>query len=287
MAAGSFVRVINESKLRGNQVDEARVSKNPFVLFQVVEYIRAFYTGRTGWSRFNSLLIISGAFGMFRTDAVKAVGGYAAKAIGEDMELVTRLHYEFRRRGAPYSMSYVPEAVCWTEVPSTVHSLYVQRHRWQRGLLDSLVTHGSMLFNPRFGLIGFMAMPYFALVEAFGPLIEVFLWGVLFLAHSRGMLSFGFWLAFVLVSLAFGWALSMCSLCVEAIAFHRYKRVRDFLLLTSATILEPFGYRQLTAVWRLAGTFSYLRGNKHWGQFKRKGFGQNHLPTKREQEERV
>ena len=273
IASGGTIRVINESVFQDGKIQQARVSKNPLVFFQIVEYIRAFYTGRTAWNRFNSLLIISGAFGLFKTAAVKAVGGYGVAAIGEDMELVMRLHHDCRKKNIPYKMGFVPEAVCWTEVPETLHSLYVQRHRWQRGLLDSLTTHWRMFLNPRYGAIAFVAIPYFIFVEAIGPMLEVILWGLLFVANSRGILGYGFWLAFVLVSLSFSWALSMCSICVEIIYFSRYSRVRDFLLLTAATIFEPFGYRQITAVWRLVGTLAFLRRDKGWGKLKRRGFG--------------
>ncbi len=272
IASGGTIRVINGSRFHDGKIEKPRVSKNPLVLFQTVEYIRAFYTGRTGWNRFNSLIVISGAFGLFRTSAVKGVGGYGADAIGEDMELVLRLHHEFRKNKIPYKMGFVPEAVCWTEVPETLHGMYVQRHRWQRGLLDSLASHRSMFLNPRYGTLGFLAMPYFYFVEAFGPIVEIFLWGVLFIAQSYGLLSFAFWLAFVLVSLSFSWALSMCSILVEIHYFSHYPRIRDFLLLTAASLVEPFGYRQVTAVWRLAGTHSFLRGENHWGKFKRSGF---------------
>jgi cellulose synthase/poly-beta-1,6-N-acetylglucosamine synthase-like glycosyltransferase len=273
VAAGGTIRVINGSSFQDGGLRESRVNTNPLVLFQIIEYLRAFYAGRTGWHRFNSLLIISGAFGVFKTSVVKELGGYDDTAIGEDMELVMRIHAHFRSRREKYKIEFVPEATCWTEVPGTLHGLYTQRNRWQRGLIDSLVKNWSMSFSYKAGAVGLFAIPYFIFVELLGPLVEIFIWGVLIVAQRRHMLSHHFWWELVIISLIVSWIISFCSVALERIFFARHRKKRDYFLLLLGSLFEPFGYRQLTAICRFLGVLDWMRGNKNWGKFKRRGFG--------------
>ena len=270
VATGGTIRVINGSSFNDGSVEKSRVNRSPIVLFQIVEYLRAFYGGRTGWDFLNALLIISGAFGVFKTDAVREVGGYDASAIGEDMELVLHLHAHYRSLKKPYKIQFVPEATCWTEVPSTIHSLYVQRNRWQRGLIDSLRKNGDLLFH---GAVGLIAIPYFVFVELLGPIVEILIWVFLFIAEERHLLGPKFWWEFVIVSLIISWVISFCSIAMERFYFTRYYKRRDYFSLVLGSIFEPFGYRQMTAVWRFVGFLDWMRGNKKWGKLKRRGFG--------------
>ncbi len=271
-AAGGTIRVINGSDFRDGSVRDANVTFQPLVLFQIIEYLRAFYTGRTGWNRFNSLLIISGAFGVFKTATVRAVGGYSESAVGEDMELVMRLHRFYHAQKTKFSIEFVPEATCWTEVPSTFQGLYVQRNRWQRGLADSLVKNRGMFFNPRYGAVAFLAIPYFVLVELMGPLAQVFIWVIIYIAEKRGMIGRAFLVELVVISLLVSWFLSICAILVERRYFARYVKASNYFKLLLGTIFEPFGYGQLTAIWRFIGFLDYIRGNKKWGKIQRKGF---------------
>ena len=101
VATGGTIRVINGSSFRDGALRDSRVSRKPLVLFQIVEYLRAFYGGRIGWDRFNALLIISGAFGLFKTDALIETGGYDDTGMGEDMELVLRLRAHYLAQKKP------------------------------------------------------------------------------------------------------------------------------------------------------------------------------------------
>ena len=126
-----------------------------------------------GWSRFGSLLIISGAFGLFQRSVVAAAGGYSTTTVGEDVELVVRLHRYLRERGEEYRIEFIPDPVAWTEVPEDLQSLGGQRRRWQRGLVETLWRHQRMTLNPRFGMFGLVALPSFFLLEVLGPLVEL------------------------------------------------------------------------------------------------------------------
>jgi cellulose synthase/poly-beta-1,6-N-acetylglucosamine synthase-like glycosyltransferase len=189
VATGGIVRLANGCRIEHGQVLSIGLPRSRLAMFQVVEYFRAFLVGRVGWSRLRSLLIISGAFGVFRRDVVEAVGGWWPDTVGEDAELVVRMHRYLRERGEDYRIAFVPDPVCWTEVPETLRTLSRQRRRWQRGLAEALWRHRVMLANPRYGPIGLAAFPYFVVFELLGPLIELLGYLALPLAVAFGLLD--------------------------------------------------------------------------------------------------
>ena len=147
IAVGGIVRIANGCTIKDGKLVEAKLPKQAIVRFQIIEYFRAFLTSRVGWEKINSLLIISGAFGVFKKSAVIMVGGYT-RSIGEDMELTLKMHEHFRRNKLKYKIDFTSDAVCWTQAPNTFKGLKSQRIRWHRGLSDSLLKHKKMLFNP-------------------------------------------------------------------------------------------------------------------------------------------
>jgi cellulose synthase/poly-beta-1,6-N-acetylglucosamine synthase-like glycosyltransferase len=217
------------------------------------------------------LMIISGAFGVFRTDLVRAVGGYRSRAIGEDFDLVARLHRHLLERNADYNIQFVPDPVCWTEVPSDLRSLGRQRARWQKGLLDALWPNRDMLFRPRYGRIGCLALPYLWLFELLAPIIELGGMVTIALAAWLGVLSWEFFLQFLLFGYAFATVISIGSVLQEELTYKRYNDWQDVVRLVSYSFLEHFPYRQLNMIWRLQGLWQYLRGDMVWRPMKRQG----------------
>ncbi len=272
VASGGTVRIANGSRIKFGRVDQVKLPKNLLALMQVIEYTRAFLCGRIGWNVFNSTLVISGAFGLFSKKAVKAVGGYTPRCIGEDMELVIRLHQYHRFHQIPYSIVFVPDPVCWTEAPSDLASLGKQRDRWQRGLADTLVRSRKMFLNPRYGFIGLVALPYFLIVELLGPLIEVLAVSLILISLVFGQLDSKLLFEFFVVSILYGTILSIGSLIIEEVFFSKYNKVRQFGTLFLMGIFESIWYRPLTTFWRLRGLYKYVRGDHTWGQINRTGF---------------
>lgn len=272
VASGGTVRIANGCRVRSGQVAEVGLPRNPLALFQTVEYLRAFLMARLAWSRIGVLMIISGAFGLFRRSAVVEAGGYRHDTVGEDMELVVRLHRHFRERKEPYRIAYVPEPVCWTEAPETLAVLGRQRARWQRGALETFSTHRAMLFNPRYGRIGVIGFGSILVVDVLGPLAELAGYLLLPAFWAMGLLSTPYLAAFLAVTFAFGVAISVGALALEESELRRVPRARDLVVLTAAAVAENFGYRQLNTLWRIQGGWQWLRGAKAWGEMKRVGF---------------
>jgi cellulose synthase/poly-beta-1,6-N-acetylglucosamine synthase-like glycosyltransferase len=273
VATGGIVRIANGCKIEAGQVLEVGLPRNRLATFQVVEYFRAFLVGRMGWSRLRSLLIISGAFGLFRRDVVETVGGWWDDTVGEDMELVVRMHRHLRARGEEYRIVFVPDPVCWTEAPETLAVLSRQRRRWQRGLFEALWRHKRMFANPRYGVVGLVGFPYFVIFEFLGPLVELTGYVMIPLAVIFGGLSIGFLVAFTLMAVLLGVLLSVSALALEEFSFRRHPSTREVNRLLLYSVTENFGFRQLSSLWRVQALIDLVRKTRTWGEMERKGLG--------------
>lgn len=270
-AAGGTVRIANGCDISGGYLKRVGLPSNLLALFQVVEYLRAFLFGRMGWSAIGGLLIISGAFGLFRKEVVLRVGGFRPKSIGEDMELVVRMHDVLRKAGEPCRIEFVPDPVCWTDAPEDWNTLRNQRIRWQRGLSESLSFNRSLLFSRHGGVPGWLAFPFFAMFEWLGPLVE--LGGYIFMAVAwvLGAISLQALFAFLFVAIGLGILLSVSGLLLEEMSFHLYPKRRHLLILLGVVVLENFGYRQVNSWWRLVGLWRWARNKENqWGVMTRK-----------------
>ena len=270
VATGGVVRIANGCRIVQGRVAEVALPRTRLPMFQVVEYLRAFLAARTGWSAVNGLLIISGAFGIFRKDAVIAAGGYRTDTVGEDMELVVRLHRTMRELSRDYRIVYVPDPVCWTEAPESTRILRRQRRRWQQGTLETLVSHRRMLLSPRFRAAGLLAMPSVLVFEVLGPLIELAGYAVSLVAWLTGVISLGALGAFFALAFLYGMVLSLGAVVLEDAAFGRYPSRRDVARIILYSVAENLGYRQLTHVWKVEAFWTLWRGGG-WGTMERKG----------------
>jgi cellulose synthase/poly-beta-1,6-N-acetylglucosamine synthase-like glycosyltransferase len=272
VASGGTVRVANGCDVRAGTVTRTALPGNWLARLQVVEYLRAFYSGRVGLNRLRSLLIISGAFGVFRTDLVRSLGGYDPDNITEDFELVIRLHRELLARDEDYRVEFVPEPVVWTQVPTTLGALGDQRSRWYRGLVATLVEYRDMIGRRRYGRVGLVAVPVYLFVEALGRLVEGAGYVLVVVAALVGAVDPWFLGAYVAITFAVGLLLSWFGVCSEIGSFRRYDRPRQVLALFAAAVVENLGYRQwrTAAAWR--GLIQYLLGTDRWGEMRRSAF---------------
>lgn len=273
IAVGGTVRAVNDCDVLHGQVKNIRTSSSHLANFQSIEYLRAFLGGRVGFSMVNALLIISGAFGLFRRDAVLEAGGFDESTVGEDMELIVRMHRMWREKKKPYRIVYAAAPVCWTEVPQSLKILRRQRMRWQRGTVESLWRHREMLMNPRFGVVGLFAFPYFAVFEMLGPAVEFLGYGLTILGLAFQIIAPQIALLFFVVSVMFGILLSTSAVVLEEFTICRYPSWRHSQRLFLSAVLENFGFRQLLTYWRVHGLIQAMKGKKGgWGAMERRGF---------------
>jgi cellulose synthase/poly-beta-1,6-N-acetylglucosamine synthase-like glycosyltransferase len=272
-AVGGTIRVANDCRVEMGRVVETRVSKQWLPGCQVVEYLRAFLFGRLGWNRLGGNLIISGAFGLFRRKYMLAIGGYKTGNVTEDMDLVVRLHRYLRENKIKSEMPFIPDPVAWTEVPSDWRVLARQRERWHRGLLGTMIDHRGMLLNPRYGMTGMIAMPFFLFGELLAPVIEVLGYVLTAVGIYIGAIGWTFAALFLAVGVGFGTILSIWAVVLEEASFRRYGRRGDFLRLLGYAVIEGLGFRQMTVWFRIQAFWKYMRGVQSWGAMTRTGFG--------------
>ena len=273
VAVGGTVRIVNGCTVSVGRITRVGAPRNLFAALQVVEYMRAFIASRTAWSRLGGLFLISGAFGVFRRDALVEVGGFSSKAIGEDMDLVLRMHRHFRAQGRRFRIIFVPDPVVWTEAPETLKGLRSQRKRWHRGLLQCLWWNRRMVLRPSQGAVGMLGLPYLWLFEAGGTVVEVVGYTVIIVSAILGQLNLSFLVLFVLLAMAYGVALSVSALLMDDARSLRSQSTADIAWLLLCTVLENFGYRQLLALWRFAAMIDLLaRREARWDPLQRKGF---------------
>jgi cellulose synthase/poly-beta-1,6-N-acetylglucosamine synthase-like glycosyltransferase len=273
-ATGGVVRIANGCTVSGGRVVDVRMPRQWLVRIQIVEYLRAFMTGRTAWSRLGGLVVISGAFGVFRRDAVVLAGGMSLDTVGEDAELVVRLHRRLRDAGRrDYRIVFVAEPVSWSEAPSTWRVLGRQRRRWHRGLAEILGAHRGMIGNPRYGRIGLLALPYYLIFELLAPFVELTALVVVPFGVITDAIDLTFLWRFALWAYAYGILVSLLALLLEEVSFHRYQRWGDLARCVAAAVIENVGYRQTLAYFQLRGAWQAWRGTTaNWGVMHRAGF---------------
>jgi cellulose synthase/poly-beta-1,6-N-acetylglucosamine synthase-like glycosyltransferase len=263
VAVGGTVRIANGCTVRQGFLEKVGLPSNFLALVQVVEYLRAFLFGRMGWSPINGLLIISGAFGLFHKETLVEAGGYNPKAVGEDMELVLRLHRLMKSKQKPYRITFVPDPVCWTDAPENLRDLKGQRVRWQHGLGQAFALNRSLLTNPRGGTVTWVAIPFYIVFELFGPILEVAGYVFILICGVMGWLSWPEAGIFLGLAIGLGVLLSTSAIMLEELSFHMYPKFSQLALLYFIAIVENFGFRQLTAIWRFQGLVRWLRGSEH------------------------
>lgn len=272
VAVGGTIRVANNCVIDGGRVETIKLPKKLLALFQVVEYLRSFLMARLAWSRIDTLMIISGAFGLFRRDVAIEVGGYQSGSLAEDLDIVIKIHRHMAEKKRQYRITFLADPVCWTEAPEDIASLARQRERWQRGAIECFLRHRHMLFNSKYRRIGLLGMSHILVVDMIGPVLEVLGYFLIPTFWLLGVLNTDFFLAWLAFIFVFGIFISVCSLLLEELGLRRFEKPSDILILTLAAIFENFGYRQINNFWRLKGLYQYVRGDRSWGKMRRTGF---------------
>jgi cellulose synthase/poly-beta-1,6-N-acetylglucosamine synthase-like glycosyltransferase len=281
VAVGGIVRVLNGASVEHGRVVEPRLPRRFIVICQALEYLRGFLAGRTALGHLNSLLILSGAFSIFRKDRVVAAGGYSSATVCEDMEIVVRLHRIGREQGLPTRILFVPDPVCWTQVPEDWSSLLRQRDRWQRGLLESLFMHRKMLLNPAYGAVGLFGFPFYVIFEALGPIVEAAGYVLVAVLWSMGRLNPAFALLFLILAVLYGILISLSALILDDLLFRRYESRADLGRLIAGAVVEYLGFRQVLALRRTLSFLTVFSKAEYWGKAERRAIPHRAEPAGR------
>ena len=261
VAVGSMIRICNDSVFKDGELVELRLPKKLIPAFQVLEYERSFLASRILLDKFNANLIISGAFGLFKKDAAIAVGGYKVGCIGEDMELIMKLHAYHRTNNLPYVIKYAYDAICWTQAPERLRDLIKQRRRWHIGLIQSMTMHTSVM--------GIGSYFYYLFYEMLSPFIELAGLIITFLAYCVGLLNLPTMIALFLIYAVFGAMLTVISFVSRNFLSKQRIKFRDILKAFLLCVPENVCIRFIMAWTRMIAPL-YMRGkNTKWGQIQR------------------
>lgn len=272
VAVGGLMRMSNGNEIKNYRVTRFHMPKKWLARFQILEYNRSFLTGRVVTAKLGCLMVISGAFGAFHKDSVIAIGGYSLNSIGEDMDLVMKLHEYMRKKRRKYQIAFSAKAICWTQGPESYKELRGQRRRWQIGLVQVMYHFRHMMMNPRYGTVGLIGMPYQLLYELCGPLVEIL--GIIVMPLSfyfHIITPYGL-LLFCTAGLQLGILGSIGSLLADVGVFNRTIQPKDFLLLTALCLLDSLFYRPLTVLFRLMAIFGYRKNSHNWEAITRQSF---------------
>ncbi|RLC31026.1 glycosyltransferase family 2 protein [Candidatus Woesebacteria bacterium] len=279
VALGGIIRVANGCTIENGIVINAGMPRRFIEKMQVLEYLRAFLFGRVSLAAMKALMIISGAFGVFRWDAFMLLGGWNREAIGEDMDAVIRLQRIISEKGLDWKVDFIPDPVSWTQVPMTWKSLGHQRERWQRGLMQVMLGNLKMLLNPRYGAVGLVGFPYFAIFEMLSAAVEFLCYPLTIMCFAFGIVNVTYMVYFLCLVLVWGLCISFFTIIVQEDIKYRYGTARDLKALLCIAVFENFGYRQIHSFWRLWGMMKYIfikssrsSGLTGWTSIPRAGF---------------
>ncbi|MDY5986470.1 glycosyltransferase family 2 protein [Sporofaciens sp. SGI.106] len=270
VAVGGTVRPSNNVELENGRVKRYRLPKNILACMQVLEYDRSFLASRILFDKFNGSLIISGAFGLFKKDVVIAAGGYDHTTMGEDMELVVKLHEYCVVNEMPYVIRYATDAICWTQAPERLRDLCKQRKRWHLGLFQSMWRHRVMLFNPKFGAVSFVSYLYFLLYELLSPFIEVFGIFTMVLAYCVDLINVPFMILFFVIYAIFGSVMSLTAFFARIHTIDLKISFNDVIKAVCLCFFEITCLRFVMAFVRTTAFIGYKKKKLNWGRIERK-----------------
>ncbi len=270
IAVGGSIKVANQVVLDKGKVIKVMPPKKILTIFQTIEYYRVFLTTRVWFNSFNGNLIISGAFGLFKKNAVLNVGGYDTDTVGEDMDLVVKLHSFYRKNKIKYKIKYEYKAICWSQVPEKLKDLKGQRRRWHIGLITSLNSHRYIFLNPKYGLVGIFSFLYFVVYEMFSCIIDVFGLIIILISYFSGLLNLEFLITFLFIYIFYSIIISLTAIILENYMFKYILKLSTLLKLMLFAFLESFGYRQLCSWYRITGFIGYRKRKYQWNKISRK-----------------
>ncbi|RKR08431.1 cellulose synthase/poly-beta-1,6-N-acetylglucosamine synthase-like glycosyltransferase [Flavobacterium sp. 90] len=273
IATGAGIRISNSCDIKEGFLYKVHYPKEWYPRFQELEYVRSFLFGRMAWSQINGLLLVSGGLGMFDKDIVIKAGGYWHQSLGEDMELITRMRKYMHDTKENFLIKYIPESLCWTEVPSTREIFLRQRIRWARGLVQTLYLHRKMFLNPKYGRTAFVVLPFFFSFEFLVPIIEFT--GIITLIASFvfGIINFQFLFLISFLVYLFYLSITIISILIDEILYKSYASYKELITLIGMAIIEPFVYHPITIYASLKGYWHFFRKKEQkWGVMVRKGF---------------
>jgi cellulose synthase/poly-beta-1,6-N-acetylglucosamine synthase-like glycosyltransferase len=258
---GATLRPANGLRLRGGQITGESLPRRLVERFQVVEYLSAFVLNRLGWGALNSVPVISGGCGVWPKRLLMDLGGFSTSDTHYDIEATIHAHAALRPSGVRYQILNVPQATVWTQVPATWRDLWMQRKRWQRVVFEMLWKYRRLIFNPGYGYVGLLGMPYLLLYEGLGTFVEPLAYGFVVALAFLGLLSVKALLLFLCFSFGLTAVVRVLSLLADVLYFRAYPR-RNLVRLVGLALVEQPIYHVAQLPCRMLAFLEFVRGRR-------------------------
>ena len=236
--------------------------------WQALEYVTSQNLDRRAFALLDCITVIPGAVGAWRRAALLEAGGFTTDTLAEDQDLTIRI----RKLG--YTIGFAERVIAWTEAPATISELSKQRFRWSFGTLQCAWKHKNALFHPKYGTLGFVALPntwlFQLILTGLSPLADLmFVWGLLsvwltFKSHGRNyaLTDLEQLMTFYAIFLVTDWLGALIAFLMEP---------DEERILTWLIVLQRFAYRQIMYSVVVRSFVAAIRGRVvGWGRLDRK-----------------
>jgi len=249
IAAGGAIHII-----QGYDKTQGKVM-NKLILLQILDYIKGFYIYKLSLHKQNATAIISGAFGVFRRDALFAAGGYR-KTLGEDIDITLKIQYMIKN--TKKKILYLPEALCYTQCPESFRDLVRQRLRWQKGFINCFFYYKKEILKTFF----YNSLSYHFFIEAFLISIASIYFSLitfiilLIFANAAAIKLYIYYLIFRII---FRGIYSVVAINISQ-KYHLYPK-DTVNKLYKVLILDIFVFPMLLMILYIIGAFMYIWGD--------------------------
>ncbi|RNA67749.1 gamma-glutamyltransferase [Alteribacter keqinensis] len=266
VAAGGMVHVL-QTKTANSLSRLSLKHTNLLVRLQMLDFLKAFYITKVSLARFNALAVISGAFGIFRRQALIDVGGYRS-TVGEDIDITLRMQ-KYIAANKNKKVVHIKDAISYTEMPETVKDFFKQRVRWQKAYIDCIIHFNSFFAKTLFR----KAVSFFYIFESFlVGIVSAFILTAFFVINGIFYPPDSY-LQYVLFYLTYLFLFGVIY-DIAALIFtraHGFKfRMRDIFILGATILFDIFIYRFILMYIVMHGTIAYFF-NTDWNKVERTG----------------
>lgn len=284
IAVGATLRMVNGCEVDKGRITRARPPKRIIPIFQETEYLRSYLISKMGWSTLNAIPNVSGGFGLFDKNVVIAAGGYDPLSHAEDMDITIRMIAYMRERKKKYLIRQIPDTCAWTEGPSNLRLLYRQRTRWGRGLLQIFLVHRRYLFNPKYGRMGLLLLPYALFFDFLAPILTTSgFFVIIYLLFNNQVNYDTFWLLLLFVYLI-GISMSLVAITADLANKKLYKTYTEYGKLVFYSLFEAILYQPFNTVFFVIGYVQFLYNREFtWKSMTRQGYTRN-IEVEKEEE---
>ena len=238
-----------------------------FEFFQQFEYIFSFLS-RAAWYKANALLLVSGAFAIYRTEVLKQVGGFDPDSMVEDYELNHRIYRYASEHDLDWTVGITGQAYGVTDAPNGFKAFFHQRQRWFGGFLQTQFAYLDMMANQKYGAVGRLMLPMkmFDAIQPYLGLSAFIILGILIFQADFTQPNPTLYAIFLFILGKM--ILDLVYHCWGMWIYHRWTEIplslKNLPAILFATIFAPFTFQIVKLMGAALGWWVFLTNQKNW-----------------------